>query len=590
MQKQPLLVMLLCFVAGIFCFETFPLQEKLALMLVLAAAVLVFSAFLQNLFFQKFKNIFLGVFFFCSGIFAHFMHSEKPVLSDFKGKQTVIFKLNKKLNSSEKYRRYEVSILNLKNNQFSIILSVPKADNQLDYNHLYRSRLYLNRVLPPNNDFQFNYAKYLSRKNIYYQAFANENVDFSEKTEFNFADKIRQCRLDVLSKIDKSSLQPRVREFLKGIILADRTEMDAETVSDFSKTGLVHLLAISGSHMVIIFWLVMLVLKNITPHRLRKFPVILSLILIWSFAVFIDYGSSVVRSCIMISAYYIAVLLNRKPDLLHAMALAGFFILIPDTHQLFDVGFQLSFVAVLGIFWLNEPILKLFGSIHNKILRFFAEIFSMSLSAQLATLPLVIYYFHQYSLISLLANLVIIPFAEIIIVFSVLMVILIAFGGSFRFIELVYDYFVDYLLKAIHWFSGVDWAFSKGIGISVAEVFILLSAAYFLRFVLVKKQSRHLLNFGYALLLFFALRLIINIVNFKKSETVMVQNFKQKTLIDTRNGQSVFYLNQNSDVQKAENYIISPYVSSRRIRNYKVVKIPEDVKQITIKNRNFRIN
>ena len=197
-------------------------------------------------------------------------------------------------------------------------------------------------------------------------------------------------------------------------------------------------LAISGSHMAIIFWLILLLLKPIFPANFRCVPIVISLIFIWLFAIFIDFGSSVIRSCIMISAYYFYVLLQRKPDLLHAMAISGLAILIFDTNQLFDVGFQLSFIAVFGIFWLNEPILKYLPKPKNNVQNFLVNVVSISIAAQLATLPLVIFYFHQYSLISVIANLVVIPFSEVIIVFALLMTILLGFGFEISWLKALY--------------------------------------------------------------------------------------------------------------------------------------------------------
>ena len=164
-------------------------------------------------------------------------------------------------------------------------------------------------------------------------------------------------------------------------------------------------------------------LKRCFPLRLRNIAVIISLLLIWCFAVFIDYGSSVVRSCLMLTFYYIMVLLQRKPDLLHSMALAGLVILMLDTQLLFDIGFQLSFLAVFGIYWLNRPILNCLPKARNNIHDFFLQVVSVTLSAQLITLPLILYYFHQFSFVSVIANLVIVPLSEIIILLSLLMVL-----------------------------------------------------------------------------------------------------------------------------------------------------------------------
>ncbi|AZI19644.1 ComEC family competence protein [Chryseobacterium taklimakanense] len=433
------------------------------------------------------------------------MDFKKPQIPTFDGKQNMVFQLRKKLNSSEKYRRYEVEILKVVNSgsaPFNAVISVPKADEQLDFTKYYQTESYINRVEAPNNNFQFNYAKYLSRKNIFHQAFINGEVITVPKKALTFSEKIKQQRLNVLQNIDHSSLQPRNKEFLKGIILADRTEMDEETVSDFNKSGLVHLLAISGTHMVIIFWLLIWVLRKLIPLKFRNLSIILALVFIWFFAIFIDYGSSVLRSCIMITAYYMFVLLQRKSDLLHALALAGFMILIFDTNQIYDVGFQLSFLAVLGIYWLNQPILKYLPKPKNNFQNFLVNIPSVSLSAQLATLPLVIYYFHQYSLVSILANLIIIPFSEIIIISSLVMTVLLVFKIDFSLFNLIYDGMVNTLLSAIKWFANLDFAFFKNIPMTLLEASLLLLSFYFLRDVLLKKDFKSAVRFSYGMLIF----------------------------------------------------------------------------------------
>ncbi|HAI81139.1 MAG TPA: competence protein, partial [Chryseobacterium sp.] len=311
----------------------------------------------------------------------------------------------------------------------------------------------------PYSDFQFDYGKYLSRKDIYFQAYLPNSFQRGLRNDLSFSEKIRQKRLSTLSKIDSANLSKRTREFTKGIILADRTEMDAETVEDFTKSGLMHVLAISGSHMAIIFWLILLVLNPIFPPRFRNYKIIISLILIWAFAIFIDYGNSVVRSCIMISAYYLSVVLQRKPDILHAMAVAAFGILIADTNQFFDVGFQLSFVAVFGIFWLNQPILKYLPKPKNKFQNLMVNVVSISIAAQIVTLPLVVFYFHQYSVISIVANLIVIPFSEILIIFSLLMTVLIEFSVQIGWLNFLYDAVVTRALQLIHFFANLDLAF-----------------------------------------------------------------------------------------------------------------------------------
>ena len=586
MNKQPLLLMLLCYVLGIFFCDLIPTSIHQTVFLMSFALVFTMLSFFKVKILKELKNYSLGFLFFSVGVFSHYWHSKKSEIPNFQGKQTVVFQINKKLNSNKKYRKYEV-LAKAEGNEINAILYVPKEEKQLDFKNYYQTKVYINKVESPNNDFQFDYAKYLARKGIYYQSFATDEILEAPKKTLTISEKIRQERLEILNTIDGSKLPKREREFLKGIILADRTEMDAEMVSDFSKSGLVHFLAISGTHLAIIFWLILYLLKPIFPAKFRKIPIVLSLLFIWSFTIFIDYGSSVVRSCLMITAYYSFVLLQRKPDLLHAMAIAGFAILIFDTHQVFDVGFQLSFVAVFGIFWLNEPILKNLPRPKNKIQDFLFNVISVSLAAQIATLPLVIFYFHQYSFLSIVANVIIVPFSEIIIIFSLLMTVLFAFKLEFSWLSFIYEKLVDFLLKSIHFFADQDWFFIKNIPLNWVELIILFVVIFLLRGLFLH-QSKTMLRFLGIALLFFMVRIIVDFYQFKKTETLVVENFNQKTIIQKEGNRAIFWVDKKSNNEMLKRSIIEPYITSRRIERYEIKVDPKGFSEVKIRSELIR--
>ena len=586
MNKQPLLLMLLCYVLGIFFCDLIPTSIHQTVFLMSFALVFTMLSFFKVKILKELKNYSLGFLFFSVGVFSHYWHSKKSEIPNFQGKQTVVFQINKKLNSNKKYRKYEV-LAKAEGNEINAILYVPKEEKQLDFKNYYQTKVYINKVESPKNDFQFDYAKYLARKGIYYQSFATDEILEAPKKTLTISEKIRQKRLEILNTIDGSKLPKREREFLKGIILADRTEMDAEMVSDFSKSGLVHFLAISGTHLAIIFWLILYLLKPIFPAKFRKIPIVLSLLFIWSFTIFIDYGSSVVRSCLMITAYYSFVLLQRKPDLLHAMAIAGFAILIFDTHQVFDVGFQLSFVAVFGIFWLNEPILKNLPRPKNKIQDFLFNVVSMSLAAQMATLPLVIFYFHQYSFLSIVANVIIVPFSEIIIIFSLLMTVLFAFKLEFSWLSFIYEKLVDFLLKSIHFFADQDWFFIKNIPLNWGELIILFVVIFLLRGLFLH-QSKTMLRFLGIALLFFMVRIIVDFYQFKKTETLVVENFNQKTIIQKEGNRAIFGVDKKSNNEMLKRFIIEPYITSRRIERYEIKVDPKGFSEVKIRSELIR--
>ena len=591
MNKQPLLILWICFIFGIL------ISEKLSLSTVLVHLFLSFSflflvfSLLKIHFFFKIKDFVLSIFFLGLGVFAHELHNKEQVLPNFPSSSEVVFTLDKKLNSNEKNKRYEVKILKVNDeiNHLGLVLSVPKEENELDFKHFYKAEIYLNKVKANAQDFGFDYQKYLGRKQIYFQGYAPNSFQVAEKENLTFSEKIKQKRLEILQNIDQAKLSEKSKEFTKGIILADRTEMDRETVEDFSKSGLVHILAISGSHMAIIFWLILLLLKPIFPARLRNVPIVISLIFIWLFAIFIDFGSSVIRSCIMITAYYFYVLLQRKPDLLHAMAISGLAILIFDTNQLFDVGFQLSFIAVFGIFWLNEPILKYLPKPKNNVQNFLVNVVSISIAAQLATLPLVIYYFHQYSLISVIANLVVIPFSEVIIIFALLMTILLGFGFDISWLNALYDSGVQLVLKVIHFFASLDVFFFKNIPMHWSEVIVLFSMIYFLRRFLTRHHLKSLIKVGFLVILFLMLRIGFNYYENSQSEILVHEFFKEKIISVKEKDKVVFFVKNSKNLEKQKKYIIEPYLVARRVNDFKIIFVPQNVKFLVINEKKYSV-
>ena len=575
MNKQPLLICTISFGLGIFFQDKFDFPFwGAAAILVLGIVGFLAGFFIRNFFFNRLKSAFLVFLFFGIGIFLHFLNSNHAQNFDFEKNKTVkiVFQLSKKLNSNERNKRYEVEILNFEK-PFSAVISIPKEQQELDFLHFYSAEAYLNPTQKPQYDFQFDYQKYLARQNIHYQGFIPNEISFKKKESVSFADKIKQKRLDLLFRIDNSSLQPQNKAILKGIILADRTEIDQEIINHFSKTGLIHILAISGSHMAIIFLMILFVLNPIFSVKYRNIPIYISLAAIWGFAIFIDYGNSVVRSCIMITVYYIMIFLQRKPNLLHSLALAGMMILSIDTQQLFDVGFQLSFLAVFGIFWLYKPITNHYKPLKNRAIRFILNTFSLSLAAQLTTLPLILFYFHQFSIMSVFINVVSIMVSQGFIIFSFIVSILFGIEFTPDWLLEIYDWCASFFLNMVAFFSKTDFSFVENVSIEIPELIILFVLVYLLRSVFEKPNVKTFTHFSFFILLFIFTRILINFYFWKKEEILLHSFFKQNIVSVKQGDKAVFIMSNEADTEKINNFIIKSYITSRRMKNIEIKKV-----------------
>lgn len=589
MNKQPLFVCILGFSLGVIFQDIFLLPKIWVISAVIFGLILWGLGHFKHLFFDKIKSVFLIIFFFSLGIFTHFVNSqtgEIPYFSENKS-QNIIFELERKLHSNEKNKRYQVQILNLEK-PFSAVIAIPKHQEELDFLHFYSAKSYLNIAEKPQYDFQFDHQKYLARQKIFVQGYIPNEISPIPKFHISLSKKIKHARWKILNRIEQSNLQSENKAILKGIILSDRTEIDKVTIKNFTDTGLVHILAISGSHMAIIFFLILFFLKPIFSVKHRNIPIYLSLFAIWAFAVLIDFGNSVVRSCVMISVYYMMIFLQRKPDLLHSMALAGLGILVWNTHEIFNIGFQLSFLAVFGIHWLYRPIINIFGEIKNPILRFLLNTFSLSLSVQLMVIPLIIYHFHQFPSLSIFINVVSIFVFQIFIIFSFIICIL--FGINFVIDEIleIYDLSASFFLEMVAFFARWDFSFQQNIPLNLVELGILLSISYFLRIILVRPQPKIFTKFSFLILLFILAKISSDFYWEQKDE-ILIHSFYQRTLISIKKRNSVIFIIGNDiNVEKAKNFIINPYVSSRRCKDFEIKKVPKNT-SLRINNTIYRV-
>lgn len=575
MPRYPILISCIAFVLGIL-FQDALSCDRMWIYLLVATAFILSLASLK-IYVRYISIVFISILFFGLGAFSLSLRQGRDILPLQKD-EIITFILDKKLNSNLKNKRYEVIILD-KSRPIKATLSIPKDFPELDYTHYYRGKGFINRIKKPEHSYQFDYSKYMSRREIYYQIYLSNAFEHAERNYLSPTEKIKQYRLNVLRKIDKSQLPKANKELLKGIILADRTEIDEATNDDFTRTGLVHILAISGSHMVIIFGLAYFLLSQIWLLS-KRWRVLLSLAFIWAFTVFIDYGSSVVRSSIMISIYYIYVLLKRKPDLLQSVSLSALFILGFNPHQLFDVGFQLSFSAVLGIYWLNRPIAKLFPKVDSKIYQYFSSIISITLSAQIATLPLVLYYFHQFPLISLVSNIFAIPLAEVVIIYSVFMAIFIGLGFEILWLEKGYDLISSLFLNTVHFFAGFDTLLIEQIPMNIIEAVFLGITIYFLRSLLINFNAKNSIWIGFSVLIFLSLRFTFNILAYNTDEFLVHKHYRKNIFSIKNNNKIIFYIPEDGDSAQIKKYILLPYSIHSRTKNIECKTYGKEVNKI----------
>lgn len=283
-----------------------------------------------------------------------------------------------------------------------------------------RISLYANiiRLEPPKNPKAFDFSRYMHFQNVHYQAFVKEgNWKLQEKgkgwTPMLIADRMQKRFIKILRKH-----VPGEDEFAvaSALILGYRDEISEEINTAYRNTGATHVLAVSGMHVGFIYigisFLLGFVKNNHKSWKIIK--VLIELFSIWFFALITGGAASILRAAVMFSFIIFGKLLQREANIYNSLAASAFFLLLVNPYYLLDVGFQLSYLALIGIIYFNPKIYKLIY-IENKILDYIWQLTAVALAAQIVTLPLTLYYFHQFPWYFWLSGLAVVPASVVVL-------------------------------------------------------------------------------------------------------------------------------------------------------------------------------
>ncbi|MBO4600355.1 MAG: ComEC family competence protein [Bacteroidales bacterium] len=293
----------------------------------------------------------------------------------------------------------------------------------------YGDRLWaIGRPQHPQNrvgDASFDYRRYLRHKGIVWQCYLSPErwqwdshdgrvtlLGWSKGVQFHLVERIRVSGL--------SASQQGIAEAL---LLGWRDDVDAATQQQFRDAGITHLLCVSGLHVGIVAWLVGAGLFFLGMRRWQRVVKgVVQIGFVWLFVLMTGMAPSTLRAGVMFSLLIVGGMLQRQPNSLNNLCTSMLVLLVANPMWLFDVGFQLSFAAVAGILVWNRPLQRLVPLLSGPQPRWYLwlpqkvwQLVCLSTSAQLATLPLVLYHFHQFPLYFLVANITVVPFAGLLL-------------------------------------------------------------------------------------------------------------------------------------------------------------------------------
>ena len=268
----------------------------------------------------------------------------------------------------------------------------------------------------PKNPEEFNYAEYLALSDVYYMVYIRHGdwslLGESSNSIRSFAFKVRKYLLNALQENGVTGNDYAVAA---AVLLGYDHLMESELEQDYVTAGAMHILCVSGLHVGIIYLVLNFVLGFLRRNKAQKIiKVILLLVLIWFYALLTGLSPSVLRASVMVSLFIVATISSKQKDVYNTLASSAVILLLFNPLLVFNVGFQLSYSAVLGILLFYNPIFKIFY-IKNKVLSKIWSIIAVSTAAQLGTFPLALHYFHFFPPYYWLTNIFIFPLSFAII-------------------------------------------------------------------------------------------------------------------------------------------------------------------------------
>lgn len=571
LSHLPLLRIVLPFIAGIYCFNLIPIPFYVILIASTFLLLLVYiSHFTINKPLLKRLNttlVYISIFILGGLMIVNKQYNnQKAHFSNFKPTfaKGIIIKQPEEKNKSYKAIIALQKIIDSSNTEINtngnILVYIQKGSttSNLEIGDEILFRCNYKPVDTPKNPGEFDYKHYLEHKSIYQQQYISKNeITVTEKHKSLFIKRIsNDIGMNIQSVLRKYIPKQENFALADGILLGHRADIDVELYNAFAYTGILHILSVSGLHVGIIYGMLIFLLSFIKDKN-KKIKIIKFIFIfccIWLFTFVTGSSTACVRAAILFSLLNFGKLSKEHVNNLNLLSGAALLQILIDPNNVFDIGFQLSYLAMLGLFIFYKPIYALFYH-PNKLIDWIWKLWSASIAAQFFTVPLSIYYFGNFPTYFLLANIFAIPLSAIILWLSVGLAIFSFVSPVAKLIGLLNSFVISVFIQLTYFFSNLPFGKLNNLYISQGQLFILLNAVLFLTAFVIHQKAKYLL----VCLSLFLITIIVsygyNIKQHKKQELILYSVPKNFVLAKNNNGIQTIFSKDTLD-EKAFSYSI----------------------------------
>ncbi len=346
----------------------------------------------------------------------------------------------------------------------------------------------------PKNPGEFDYPNYLRRKGISHQAYLRAD----QWTQVGYAPaspqfaRLMKLRASMLERLANNGISGEEYAVLSALILGKTDDISDALMSAYAASGTVHVLAVSGMHVALLFFMISWLLKPLKKlRRGEKYAALGAMVLIWTYATLTGYSPSVLRAAVMFTAMLTGGLLDRNANIFNTIALSAFGLLVVDPYLLFDAGFQLSYLAVAGIVVYQQ---KIYSALYlpARWLDQAWKLVSVSVAAQLLTFPLGFFYFQQFPVYFILSNLVVVPLSTLILYGCVALYALDGFWAAGQYLAAVLRIATGVMNRFAAWVESLPGSVFSGISPGVFDTLLLFVFTGFFTSWLLWRRRHHL--------------------------------------------------------------------------------------------------
>ncbi|MBN2669135.1 MAG: ComEC family competence protein [Bacteroidales bacterium] len=417
----------------------------------------------------------------------------------------------------------------------------------------------LKQIDDDKNPEAFNYKRYLFFHLISAQVYLKpEQWQKIELPKAWYAiDIFDTWRSHLLQLYQKNHIEGRELAVLSALTLGYKNDLDAEIQKSYSASGAIHVLAVSGLHVGIIFIILSFFFNRLLKSpRIRWIKFFLIIIGIWFYALLTGASPSVMRASTMFSFIALGQALNKSSSIYNSIFASALLLIVINPFLLYDLSFQLSYSAVLSIVFFQAKIASILEP-NNKLLKWIWGLTSVSLAAQFGTAPLTIFYFHQFPNYFLISNFIVIPIAFILIWLSVIFLVL-------QFVPLI----GVFLAKIIHWvlwfqnwsiesLSSWPGALTEGLYIDKIQLLIAVLSLLLLMIWMEHKKAKFIILFLSSLIVFSGYSQWVNYLK-NRQKSIFVYNIKGETAINLIDGSDNILISSLAKNANAKTFQLKP--------------------------------